>query len=93
MLIADASTEILRATPQDFTSVPQVTPTGAGTYEIGTPITVGGQVADLDGKTLTFAWSEGTASYCSGTISTSQGGALVDLPGWCCPLSGWVFTR
>jgi hypothetical protein len=89
MLIADASTEILRATPQDFTSMPRVVPTGAGTYEIGTPITVGGQVSDLDGKTLTFAWSEGAPlPNCSGTISTSQGGALVDLPDCVLPALG-----
>lgn len=63
-------------------SAPNAGPTGGGTYEIGTPITVGGQVSDFDGDLLTYMWSEGATIYCNGPsqIQSTIGGTPVDLP-------------
>lgn len=60
-------------------SAPHVAPSGGGTYEIGTAVTLSGQVSDFDGDTLSYSWKEGTTTFCSGSIDTSAGGAPVDL--------------
>jgi len=45
-------------------SAPNAAPTGTGTYEIGSTITVGGQVSDFDNDLLTCTWSKGLIDYC-----------------------------
>lgn len=71
-------------------SAPNAGPTGGGTYEIGTPITVGGQVSDFDGDLLTYTWSEGTTIYCNGPgqIQSIAGGTPVNLPDCLLPAIG-----
>jgi hypothetical protein len=62
-------------------SAPHAAPSGGGKYEIGSPITVGGQVSDFDGDLLTYTWSKGAEDpFCSGTVNTIAGGEPVDLP-------------
>jgi hypothetical protein len=66
-------------------SAPHAAPTGGGVYQLGTPITVGGQVSDFDGDLLTYTWSEGATSYCSGQVQSVQGGTPVPIPGCSLP--------
>jgi len=40
-------------------SAPQAVPTGGGTYQIGDPINLGGQVSDFDGDWLSYEWLVG----------------------------------
>lgn len=69
-------------------SSPHVAPSGAGTYQIGEPVNLGGYVSDYDGDTLSYEWKEGAnvLSPCYGTINTVVGGTPVELlPA--CPVS------
>jgi hypothetical protein len=63
---------------------PAGAPTMGGTYEIGcdNSITLGGQVADFDGDTVTFEWRVGTTTIADsdGSVTTTKCGAPVDLP-------------
>jgi hypothetical protein len=61
-------------------SPPYVAPTGGGTYELGTLVSVGGEVLDFDGDMLNYHWSEGATNYCSGEIQSIEGGVPVILP-------------
>lgn len=61
-------------------SAPHAAPSGGGIYQIGEPITVGGQVSDFDGDDLNYKWLEGDSAYCSGEIQSTAGGEGVDLP-------------
>jgi hypothetical protein len=61
-------------------SAPTSAPTGGGTYELGSTITLGGQVSDFDGDTVTYQWLEGSTVWASGLISTIEGGTPVTLP-------------
>jgi hypothetical protein len=60
---------------------PSVNPTGAGVYELGSSVTLGGAVADNDGDLLAWTWrkADGTVLF-SGTVQAPTGGAPVDLP-------------
>ena len=61
-------------------SAPHAAPTGAGTYEVAAPITLGGEVSDYDGDLLTFQWLEGSAVLFNDTVAAIFGGASVPLP-------------
>jgi hypothetical protein len=61
-------------------TAPDAAPTGGGSYQIGAPISVGGQVSDFDGDTLAYDWSQGQTNYCSGSIESIEKGTPVDLP-------------
>jgi hypothetical protein len=61
-------------------SPPTVVASGGGTYEVGTDITLSGQVADYDGDDLTYEWKQGDDVLFDGTVSTVAGGAPVELP-------------
>ncbi len=61
-------------------SPPNVVATGGGTYEIWTPVVLGGFVSDHEGDLLNYEWSEGDTSLFNGQIQTILGGDPVDLP-------------
>lgn len=64
-------------------SPPVAAPAGGGVFQIGadTEVTLGGQVADHDGDTLSFEWRlGGTALFPADTISAPFGGDSVTLP-------------
>lgn len=61
-------------------SAPHAAPTGGGVYGYGDPVSLGGQVSDFDGDTLSYEWSEGASVITSGGIQTTKGGYPVDLP-------------
>ena len=63
-------------------SAPHATPTGAGSYEAGAPVTLGGEVSDYDGDTLTYKWIEGSTVLFQNTVAAVYGGASVPLPGY-----------
>jgi hypothetical protein len=61
-------------------SPPAAAPGGGGNYEYGLPVTLYGQVSDIDGDLVAYQWSEGTEVVHSGTIQTVRQGSPVDLP-------------
>ncbi|MBI5024264.1 MAG: VCBS repeat-containing protein [Candidatus Omnitrophica bacterium] len=61
-------------------SPPIVAPVGGGTVQLGDDILLQGQVADYDGDTLTYTWSEGSFILAQGIINTVAEGNPVDLP-------------
>jgi outer membrane protein assembly factor BamB len=61
-------------------SAPSAAASGGGTYELFTPITVGGEVSDYDGDTLTYEWLEGEDLLFSGQVTTTYGSDPVALP-------------
>lgn len=63
-------------------SPPSVAPSGGGTYEYGLPVTLCGQVSDLDGELLYYQWSEGAEVVYSGMIQMASQGSPVDLPAY-----------
>ncbi len=71
--------------PRDMTltvlnSPPHPEATGAGTYEVSTPVTIGGSVWDFDGDVITYTWSEGATVLFSGTVGTPGLDVPADLP-------------
>ena len=71
--------------PRDMTltvlnSPPHVEATGAGTYEVSTPVTLGGSVWDFDGDVITYTWREGPTVLFSGTVGTPGLDVPIDLP-------------
>jgi N-acetylneuraminic acid mutarotase len=60
-------------------SAPSVAPTGAGTFQLNTPVPLAGQVADYDGDQLTCQWLEGETVLNSAQVQTAAGGAPVNL--------------
>ena len=62
-------------------SAPHPAPSGSGTYEICTPITLGGDVSDFDGDQLTYEWLNGEFVLFSGQVQPPYGGDPVNLPG------------
>ena len=60
-------------------SAPTVAATGAGSYEIGSTVTLGGDVADVDGDPLAYTWAVDGNTVCSGTVASSAGGTPVTL--------------
>ncbi|MEW6087160.1 MAG: hypothetical protein AB1498_02535 [bacterium] len=61
-------------------SSPHAAPVGAGTYEIGSVVSLGGQISDFDGDLVTYKWLEGGNLIFSGSIQAIYGGAPVALP-------------
>lgn len=61
-------------------SAPNVAATGGGTYEINTPVILGGQVSDFDGDLLNYDWSEGAPPLFTGQVQAMYGGEPVNLP-------------
>lgn len=61
-------------------SAPHAAPTGGGTIEVGSAITLGGQVSDYDGDLLSYAWKEGGAVLSSGQIWALPENVPVTLP-------------
>jgi hypothetical protein len=60
---------------------PTAAPSGGGTYEINSPVALGGTVSDVDGDLLSYKWMEGTAtlSGSEGSIVAPPGGAPAGL--------------
>ena len=58
---------------------PNASATGGGTYQINTSVSLGGQVSDFDGDTLTYEWLLAGVPVASGQIPTIAGGATVNL--------------
>lgn len=67
-------------------SAPAVAATGGGTYEIGSTVQLGGDVSDIDGDLVSYAWTVGSQVICTGNIQTVAGGQPVSLSS--CSLSG-----
>lgn len=63
-------------------SSPHCAPSGAGTYQINTPVELGGSVSDFDGDELFYQWLEGADVIASGSVSTTPGGDPVSLPSY-----------
>ena len=61
-------------------TTPTVMPSGAGTYVLGSMVTLGGTVFDFDGDIVYFRWSDETGQSYSGSVNTVVGGAPVSLP-------------
>jgi N-acetylneuraminic acid mutarotase len=61
-------------------SSPIAAPTGAGTYPLNTSVTLGGQVSDFDGDSLTYRWMEGTTVLTQDVVQGTLGGQPVSLP-------------
>jgi len=66
--------------PLVLNTAPSCNPSGAGVYELGSTITLGGTVVDSEGDLVTFEWRHGTTVLFSGSVQTVVGGAPVDLP-------------
>jgi hypothetical protein len=60
-------------------SAPHAAPSGAGTYQVNTPVLLGGQVSDYDGELLSYQWLEGEILLGQGTVQATAGGPPVDL--------------
>ena len=61
-------------------SAPEAVPTGGGTYQIGDPINLGGQVLDFDGDWLSYEWLVGDEVQFDGQVEALYGGDPVALP-------------
>ncbi|MBN1981389.1 MAG: VCBS repeat-containing protein [Chitinivibrionales bacterium] len=61
-------------------SNPTVVAEGSGVYEIQTPITLGGMVADYDGDALTYQWFEGEGLLGEGVVHPNIFGEPLMLP-------------
>ena len=61
-------------------SAPHPAPTGGGIYQIGDPVTLGGQVSDFDGDQVSYDWLEGETLLFSGQVQTNYGGNPAYLP-------------
>ncbi len=60
-------------------SPPEVTITGAGTYQIGDPIVIGGAISDFDGDFVEWHLTEGEDEYASGGLQTLAGGVAIAI--------------
>ena len=56
-------------------SAPDAAPSGGGTYEVNTPVSLGGQVSDFDGDPLNYRWREGAAELTQGAVWRGLKGA------------------
>lgn len=63
-------------------SSPNAAPTGEGTYQVNTPVTLGGQVSDYDGDLVTYQWLEEATVLASGSLATNKMGYPAALPGF-----------
>jgi len=60
-------------------SAPTVAATGSGSYELGSTVTLGGDVADVDGDSISYGWTVDGNAICSGGVISSVGGDPVAL--------------
>jgi hypothetical protein len=60
-------------------SAPNAAPTGGGTYQVNTQVSLGGQVSDFDGDPLTYRWLKGTVELTQGAVPGIQGGEPINL--------------
>jgi hypothetical protein len=61
-------------------TAPYCTTTGGGTYELGSSVSLGGEVGDGEGDPVDFEWFEGSTSLGGATVSTVMGGTPVAIP-------------
>lgn len=61
-------------------SPPTVAATGVGTYEVGSPVVLGGSISDYDGGEISYEWLEGAAVLTRGSVQAAPGGTPVSLP-------------
>ncbi len=61
-------------------SPPVVAASGGGTFQLGSNITLRGNVSDFDGDGLNYRWFEGSTDFTTSFISTIAGGTPVVLP-------------
>ena len=61
-------------------SAPHPAPSGGGSYEIGNPVTLAGQISDFDGDLLTYEWLKDSEILFTGSIKALNLGSPVDLP-------------
>jgi hypothetical protein len=71
-------------------SAPHAAPSGGGSYQIGSSVSLAGQVSDFDGDLLKYSWKEGADVLCSGTVQALPVGAPVNLPDDACVVSGFA---
>jgi hypothetical protein len=74
----DISTDEVRVSVEN--SPPTVAPSGGGTYQIWSDISLSGSLSDYDGETIIYKWIEGSTLLFSGTVNTTFGGAPVTIP-------------
>jgi hypothetical protein len=60
-------------------SAPNAGPSGGGTYEVNTQVSLGGWVSDFDSDPLTYKWREGTSELTWGAVSGIKGGEPINL--------------
>lgn len=63
-------------------SAPNAVATGGGIYNNGDEVSLGGQVSDYDGNSLTYEWWEGSVMHASDSVNTIAGGTPVNLLGY-----------
>jgi hypothetical protein len=61
-------------------SPPTIAPTGEGTYQVKTPVTLSGQISDYDGDVVTYTWFDGTDVLNTGYTRALAGGGPVNIP-------------
>lgn len=61
-------------------SEPNAAPSGEGSYDIGSIVTLSGEVSDFDGDLLTYTWLEGSTVLGFGTVQSIFEGTAVNLP-------------
>ena len=60
-------------------SAPHAAPANGGTYQIGDPVILRGQIADFDGDQLRYEWLLGDEVMFDGTVETPGGSGPVEL--------------
>jgi hypothetical protein len=66
---------------QAFNTPLSLSPAGAGTYELGSTVTLRGQISDYDGDLVAYSWKEGDSIIAQGNVQTLAGGTPVYLTG------------
>lgn len=61
-------------------NAPSCAATGGGAFELGSTVQVQGQASDLDGDNLSYQWLVDGVSTASGTVTSTAGGAPVNVP-------------
>ena len=60
-------------------TAPTATVSGAGTYQLNTPVQLNGTVSDFDGDAIQYAWALDGLAKCSGSVNSLAGGSPVAL--------------
>jgi YVTN family beta-propeller protein len=66
-------------------SAPCATASGTGTFQINTPIVVGGQISDFDGDLLTYEWLVGEEVVFTGEVQAPLDGSPIALDEYMLP--------